>query len=181
MKNQIFFTVAFIILAISCRHNKVDLKKDISTYDTVFYETEKKVDTFLLTTAKQNESIWINSILYKKQVKNKFFIIASSLSHNNSIFQIDNQKDTVNPKILGSNVRVEVKKFKDYDFIIAQDSSYSFGDFNKITNTFLLNEQGQLLHNEEFILTSKDNGKTFDKDLETISNKDTIFLKYKAK
>lgn len=180
MRKQIVLTVVFIITLMSCKDVKRDSKKDIAVFDTIFYETEKKVDTLLVNTAKQSEGIWINKILYKKETDGNVFIIASSLSHN-SVVQIDNSKDLLNVKVLGSDVFLESKKFKNFDFIIVQDSTYNSGNLFKTVNTFLIDSNARLLKNEVFSLSSKDNGKTYDNKLETVSERDSIFLRYDDK
>lgn len=45
----------------------------------------------------------------------------------------------------------------------------------------LLNANARLLKNEVFSLSSKDNVKTYDKKLETVSERDSIFLRYDDK
>lgn len=167
-----------IVFALLCGCGKINKLEDKSVLnsDTIFFETNSKVDTILLKTDKQQESVWINEIIYKKDFNDNFFIIASSLSHNAKI-AIDNSKGSVNIKILGSDLSFKIKKLKNYDFLITGDSIYNSGNLYKIVNTFLVNDKGQLLRNEEFKLTSINNGKTYDVSLDTIVKKDSIFLR----
>lgn len=176
MKRKILFMLVIFTLLCGCKKNSKQQVKSLSISDTIFFEANNKVDTILLKTNKQRESVWINEIIYKKDFNDNFFMIASSLSHNAKIV-INNLNGLVTIKVLGTDLSFKNKKFKNYDFLITEDSIYNSGNLYKIVNTFLVNDKGQLLRNEEFKLTSTDDGKTYDVNLDTIIKNDSIFLR----
>lgn len=155
-------------------NSKIQLAEN--KYDTIYNENSNSVDTILLSVKNPNKSIWTNKIVYKKQYKKQNVMIAYSLSDNNYIF-IDNINGKLNKKILGSEIELEKKTFKDYDLIKIENKSYNSGSLINSVNVFYINNNLKSISNEEFFVSSTDDGKTFDKKIQLIQNSDTIYYK----
>lgn len=177
-KKLIIITVLIISTFFYSCNNKSNNKIQVAEnkYDTIFNENLNSVDTILLSVKIPNKSIWTNKILYKKQYEKRNVMIAYSLSDNKYII-IDNINGNVNKKILGSEIELEKKIFKDYDLIKIENKLYNSGSLINSVNVFYINNSLKFISNEEFFVSSSDNGKTFDKKIQLIQNSDTIYYK----
>lgn len=164
---------------ISCKNelnNKLNLS--VSKFDTIYYETTSKVDTILMPVKNTSKSIWINKILFEKKLDKHKIIIAYSLSDNNYIY-VDNLKDTLNIKILGTDIKLNRESLKDYDILKIENKSFNSGNLINSVNIFYLDNKLQKIKNQEFFINSTDNGKTYDKSIYLVKNSDTVYYEIK--
>lgn len=164
---------------ISCKNelnNKLNLS--VSKFDTIYYETTSKVDTILMPVKNTGKSIWINKILFQKSLDKQKIIIAYSLSDNNYVY-IDNLNDSINKKILGTDIQLNKVSFNDYELLKIENKSFNSGNLINSVNVFYINNKLQTIKNKEFFLNSTDNGKTFDKSIHLVKNSDTIYYDVK--
>lgn len=181
MEKKIIILVVFIVtFLIGCK-NKLEnqLRVSENQFDTIYYETNNHVDTLLFNVKSKGKSIWINKILFEKKFADKKVMIAFSLSDNNYVF-IDNLNDSLNKKVLGTEIEFVKDSFKDYDLLKIENKSYNSGNLIKSINVFYLNEKLKLMKNDEFFINSTDNGKTFDKKIYLAKTSDSIQYKVKS-
>ena len=169
----------FISFFISCKNelnNKLNLS--VSKFDTIYYETTSKVDTILLPVKYTGKSIWVNKILFEKKLDNHKIFIAYSLSDNNYII-IDNLKDSLNKKILGTDIKLNKESHKDYEILKIENKSFNSGNLINSVNVFYIDNKLQKIKNQEFFINSTDNGKTYDKSIYLVKKSDTIYYEIK--
>lgn len=178
MEKKLIISVVFIVTFLVGCKNKLDSKLRVSEnqFDTIYYETKNHLDTLLFPVKNKGKSIWINKILFEKNFVNKKIIIAYSLSDNNYVF-IDNINDSLEKKILGTEIEFNNESFKDYDLVKIESKSYNSGNLINSINVFYINNKLRAIKNDVFFINSTDNCKTFDKEIYLVKNTDSIQYK----
>lgn len=176
MDSKKIILIIALSLIVSCKKVNSNFINKMSS-DTLFVESGKHVDTLLLNVNKSSENIWFNKVVYSKTNNGKRFIIGSSLTHNNYI-TVSNIKNNLDVEILGQDPSIKIYKLKENDFITTEYSLYNYGILTKVYFSFLVNNKLQIVHKEKFELNSKDDGKTYDKEIKLINKKDTIYMEY---
>lgn len=172
-KKIVIIGVVFLLFLLSCNEQTTFIqgKNTFTDSDTIFLENQNKVDTIFLLSKERTKSIWINQLFYKKECGEKKVLLAYCLSDENFEL-IENLKGVQNRTILGKDILLEKKHFKNYELIKIENKSTNSGSLIKSINTVLLKDDCSQLIRKEFTLLSDDNGETFDKRLELITTEE---------
>ena len=93
--------------------------------------------------------------------------------------KIEELKDSLNKKILGTDIKLNRESLKDYDILKIENKSFNSGNLINSVNIFYLNNKLQKIKNQEFFINSTDNGKTYDKSIYLVKNSDTVYYEIK--